>query len=98
MMLLALVCIATSPAPLDEWYSISLAGSPAGWSHVVESIEGDVRTVYSDETMTIGRANVEVTVRASTAWTDHLDGRFRCSVCKKWVALQFAHHGGSRVI
>ena len=75
MMLLALVCIATSPAPLDEWYSISLAGSPAGWSHVVESIEGDVRTVYSDETMTIGRANVEVTVRASTAWTDHLDGR-----------------------
>jgi hypothetical protein len=75
MMLVGMVCICAAAAPIDEWYSITLAGLPAGWSHVVESVEGDIRTVHADETMTIGRANVEVTVRASTQWKDHLDGR-----------------------
>jgi len=68
------VCVA-APADIDEWYSISLAGTPAGWAHAVETIRGDIRTVSSHESMTIGRAGVEVTVQASTTWTDYMDGR-----------------------
>lgn len=76
MMLAPLLCVCLSaPTNIDEWYAISLGGTPAGWAHVVESVSGDVRTLRSEETMTIGRAGVEVTVRASTTWLDHVDGR-----------------------
>ena len=76
MIFVGLLCVCLStPVDIDEWFTISLSGTPAGWNHSVESVVGDVRTVHADETMTISRAGVEVTVRASTTWTDHLDGR-----------------------
>jgi len=60
---------------VEAWYTLSLSGTPAGWSHTSEEVEGTRRVSRSTEQMTIGRAGVEVTVRAETVWTDDLDGR-----------------------
>ena len=75
-MLVGLMCVCLSaPADIEEWFAISLAGTPAGWAHSVETVAGDIRTLSANESMTIGRAGVEVTVEASTTWTEHVDGR-----------------------
>ena len=72
----------TLTADVDEWYSMTLNGAPAGWSNVTETVEGDLRTTSSVESMTIGRGGVDVTVRASVEWKDTTGGQ---PISMKWT-------------
>jgi transglutaminase-like putative cysteine protease len=73
VMVLAVAAVATA-ADVDDWYKVSLNGVHAGWGHVTERISGDVRTMTSTESISIGRGAAEVTVVATTVWVDHVDG------------------------
>ena len=76
MMCLVAPCILAGGAlaEVDHWFTITLAGTPAGWAHSVKTLAGDVRTMTNTESMKIGRMNAEVTVISKTVWVDRLDG------------------------
>jgi hypothetical protein len=69
-----LACCGGASAEYDSWYELQLGGVRAGWAHGTESVDGDVRTVSSTESMRIARGSSEVSVTATTVWIDHLDG------------------------
>jgi len=65
----------------DQWYRLRLAGTHAGWAHIVETMDGEIRRMTSTESLTIGRADVAVTVTARTTWTDTTAG----AISMDWV-------------
>ncbi len=65
---------AASGADIDQWYSVTVGGTPSGWGHVTEKVEGQIRTMTSTESLSIGRGSAEVTMVVTTEWVDHLDG------------------------
>lgn len=74
--------VAPAIGATDDWYTISLADTPSGWAHAVETIDGAVRMIANTESMKIGRLNTEVTVTSSTTWIDRVDGT---PVSMEWV-------------
>lgn len=76
--------VATPVSEFDAWYTLSLSGTQAGWQHTTDQIEGERRIRTSTEEMTIGRANVEVTVTSQTIWTEDLKGH---PVSMEWSQL-----------
>jgi len=74
LVMILVTAAAAHAADVDEWFSITLGGVPAGWGHVTQQVDGEFRTLTSTESMSIGRGSAEVTVLATTTWVDHVDG------------------------
>jgi len=58
----------------DLWYEMSLAGSPAGWSHMIDHVEGDRRKVMNETAFRISRAGAEVAMTIQIEWIESTDG------------------------
>lgn len=58
----------------DLWYEMKLAGSPAGWSHMIDHADGDRRQIMNETAFRISRAGVEVAMTIQVDWIESLDG------------------------
>ncbi|MDG2200191.1 MAG: transglutaminase-like domain-containing protein [Phycisphaerales bacterium] len=58
----------------DLWYEMKLAGSPAGWSHMIDHVEGDQRKVMNETAFRLRRAGVEVAMTIQIEWVESVDG------------------------
>lgn len=84
-LLLALVALLAGPALLlagqdyERWYTVELAGQPAGYMQAVRATEGDLITTSSRVVMSIGRGDVNVSIT--------MEGQFIETVAGKPVSM-----------
>ncbi|MAB82354.1 MAG: hypothetical protein CMJ24_02820 [Phycisphaerae bacterium] len=62
-------------AGTNFWYEMKLAGSPAGWSHMTDGVEGEYRTVMNETAFRIRRAGAEVSMTVQIEWVESADGK-----------------------
>lgn len=90
--LAAFLLVAALDAPAlagsDQWYGMSLAGSPAGWSHMVDRVEGDARTTMNETAFRISRAGVEVSMTVQVEWVESRDGTPRSMTSRQDMGVQ----------
>tara|TARA_Y100000589_G_scaffold60999_1_gene52061 strand:- start:13868 stop:15334 length:1467 start_codon:yes stop_codon:yes gene_type:complete len=90
--LAALACLAVlgsqASAESDQWFGMTLAGTPAGWSHMVDRVEGDARTTMNETAFRISRAGVEVSMTLQVEWVESRDGTPRSMTSRQDMGVQ----------
>ena len=90
--LAALACLGVlgsqASAESDQWFGMTLAGTPAGWSHMVDRVEGDARTTMNETAFRISRAGVEVSMTLQVEWVESRDGTPRSMTSRQDMGVQ----------